>query len=371
MSIQSSDSDFNDRSVGDDRTRAGNSIIPMKALYERIDLVRNTRTDLPNQLRNIADEIPSVWTRKTLNDLATALQQNMSSPQLVARFPQHCWLLTLQSSAATTEALTAMLEQAAFQSSLQTKKLRTIAYPMVLLVVAIAIMLVIVTMLVPSFDEMYQEFALRLPGPTMVLVHLSRLVTGHPIGTFAFIVIALAGLAGVLWLWIGDTSFKRTLFGASINAPTMRQSLAKVALQVAELSDEGIGLSEALKIAAESNPDTAMRSLVADLAIQTSHDGRSLQKSRAAMIFPPNFLFALNPVDSIRWTSAAAAEPTPPNSTMLRELAASYRDLSIGRKDWVAIIIGQTTVIGVGLMIAFVVVSLFAPLISLVSALSS
>ena len=88
------------------------TMIPMKTLYERIDHVRSSRKDLPLLLRNIAAEIPGSWTRKSLLGLASAMENNASAAELVAKFPHHCWLLTLQSSAATTDALTAMLEQA-------------------------------------------------------------------------------------------------------------------------------------------------------------------------------------------------------------------------------------------------------------------
>ncbi|PAY20698.1 hypothetical protein CKO51_04705 [Rhodopirellula sp. SM50] len=349
-----------------DAPRGETTLVPMKSLYERIEQVRNTRKDLPAQLRNIAQEIPSVWTRNTLRQLATALDEGATSAQLVARFPEQCWLLTLQSSAATTDALTAMLEQSAFQHSLRTKKIRTIAYPLILMLIAIALLMAVIVFLVPTFDEMYREFGLRLPAPTEALINLSRGVNAHPLLAFILLCTFLSGVAGLLWVWIGDTPIKRKLFGTSVHGPMMRQSLAKVALQVAELVDEGIQLDRALKIAAESNADVAIRSLVGDLAIQAGHDASLLHRTRSALIFPPNFLFALNPA-----LPSAQPVPSPPNTTMLRELAASYRDLSMRRKDWVAFILGQFTVIGVGLMIGFLVLALFSPMVSLVSSLSS
>ncbi len=349
-----------------DSSRDETTLIPMKSLYERIEQVRNARQDLPAQLRNIAQEIPSTWTRNTLRQLAAALEDNATPTQLVARFPEHCWLLTLQSSAATTDALTAMLEQSAFQHSLRTKKIRTIAYPVVLMLIAIALLMAVIALLVPTFDEMYQEFGLRLPAPTQALINLSRGINAHPLLALILLGTFLSGMAGVLWIWIGDNPIKRKLFGTSVHSPMMRQSLAKVALQVAELVDEGIGLDRALKIAAESNSDVAMRSLIGDLAIQAGHDASLLHRTRSALIFPPNFLFALNP-------ALPSAQPvaSPPNTTMLRELAASYRDLSMRRKDWVAFALGQFTVISVGLMIGFLVLALFSPMVSLVSSLSS
>ncbi|QEG02491.1 Putative type II secretion system protein F [Stieleria maiorica] len=342
------------------------TLVPMKSLYDRIDQVRTARKDLPKQLRDIAEEIPGAWTRNTLRQLAVDLDRNVSSAHLVAHYPEHCWLLTLQSSAATTDALTAMLEQSAFQHGLRTKKIRTIAYPVVLLAIAATLMTAVIAILVPTFDEMYREFELRLPVTTEALVNVSRAVNAHPLVTVALLIAFLACLAGGLWAWIGNGVLKTKLLGPRIDGQTIRQSLAKTSLQVAELLDEGIELDRALKIAAESASEVTVRTLVGDLAIQAGHDAGNLHRTRAAMVFPPNFLFALSPTRPSTGSIASA-----PNTTMLRELAASYRELSIRRRDWIAFVLGQITVIGVGLMIGFLVLALFSPMISLVSALSS
>ena len=373
MKNDSPNSDVISGSAAPGHRRTTGTLIPMKTLYERIEQVRETRQDLPAQLRNIAQEMPNSWTRKNLQKLADAVEQNVSAAEIVARFPEHCWLLTVQSSAATTDALTAMLEQSAYQNNLRTKKIRTIAYPLVLLVVATVMMLLTCVLLVPPFDVMYQEFGLRLPIQTAALIDLSRFVTGHPIIVVILVATCLIGLVGLLWIWIGDGVMKRKLLGSSTSQSFFRQSIAKVSMQVAELCDEGFPLDHALRIAAESNPNATLRSIIGDLAVQATDDPKKLQKTRAAMFLPPNFLFALNPAGagSLVWNRAGDAAPSEvPNTTMLRELAASYRDLSIRRKDWTSFILGQITVIGVGLLIAFMVIALFAPMVSLVTNLS-
>jgi type II secretory pathway component PulF len=344
-------------------------MIPMNALYERIDQVRHSRKDLPSQLRSIAEEMSNSRTRARLLKLADGVQQNVPAAEIVARFPEECWLLTVQSPTATTDALTAMLEQSAYHNSLQIKKLRSIAYPMVLLVLAIATMLVACAMLVPPFDEMYEEFALQLPPQTRALIGLSRFVTGNPLIVVLLVAAFAAGLSGLLWLWIGDGVIKRKLLGTWRNPALIRQSLAKVSMQIAELCDEGVPLGLALCISAESNSDVTLRHCLAELAVQANADPSKLSKTRAAMFLPPNFLFALRPDVTVGQRGDAAARQTP-NTTLLRELATNYRDLSIRHRDWTSFILGQLAVIGVGFMIAFLVISLFAPLVSLVTVLS-
>ena len=346
------------------------TFVPMQALYDRIDHVRGTRVDLPKQLREIATEIPSARTAHSLSKLAEALDNKTSAAEIASKFPEHCWLLTLQSTAATTDALTAMLEQSTYQDQLRSKKIRSIAYPVVLMSLAFAMSLAALTLLIPPFDEMYQEFELMLPAPTMALVGASRFVSQSPLLVIGLVIVFLAGLSTLLWLWIGEDPMKRRFLGTSISIPVLRQSLAKVALQIAELCDDGLTLGQALKIAAESASNTIVRSLLGDLAVAVAQDPGQLRRSRAAVFFPPNFLFALRPTGPTTGFHGNGSD-TSPNTTMLRELAISYRELSIRRKEWFSFLLAQFCVIGVGLLIGFIVIALFMPLVSLITSLSS
>ena len=334
-------------------------------LIARIDDVRRSRKDLSSQLQTIATEIPGHGARTRLTKLGKAIDQDVSTADIVRSYPDHCWLLTLQSSAATTDALTAMLEQSAYQHRMSAQRLSSIAYPTVLLAIASILCLAALAFLIPPFDEMYQEFGIRLPMPTLLLIGLSRFVTGHPMLVTGIVVLMLLGLITLLWMWISDSPMKRALFGGSIDLPSQRQSLAKVSLQLAELCDDGFALDSALKIASQSTSDAVMKNLLADLALHASADGKQLNRARAASILPPNFIFALQPSDS-----GSGSADSSPNTTMLRELASNYRELSVRRREWTSFLFAQFVVIGVGLLIGFMVVALFMPLVSLVSALA-
>ncbi len=348
-------------------------IVPMQALHERIDQVRTVRKDLPQQLRQIALEIPNSGTRRTLGRMADAVEFGSSAAQLAAAFRDHCWLLTLQSSAATTDALTAVLEQSAYQHRIQLKKLRTIAYPTVLLTITLGMTVLALQYLIPPFDEMYQEFELQLPAPTLMLIAASRWVNTFPPLAVVVVILLTLAIGGALWAWISDGPIKRKLFGPSVDLSSIRQSLAMVSLQISDLSDEGIDLAKALRISAESSPNDVMRGLMAALAVTAASDSKKLRLTRAAMFLPPNFIYALStpparPADAASKTAGKPA--TLPNATMLRELAANYRDLSIRNREWMSFVLAQVCVISVGLLIGYIVLALFMPLVSLVSALA-
>ena len=68
-----------------------------------------------------------------------------------------------------------------------------------------------------------------------------------------------------------------------------------------------------------------------------------------------------------------ALEPEPggqPNVALLRELSAIYGDRAGQRIDWTTGAITQFAILAIGIAVGFVVIAMFSPLVSLVSALS-
>lgn len=336
------------------------SPVPLAALHERIDQVRASNPGLSGLLRDISREIPPSKTSRDLNRLADAIDTDQSAAKIANGFPDLCWILTLNAGAATASALTETLSQAAYQTSLQNKKLRAILYPTAVLVVATGMTLVACATIVPIFDEMYQEFGIRLPVPTEYLMQLSRFVVAFPILAAAIVLLLAACLGTVIWLWIGESRMKQLLAGGTKAPSSMRHSLAKAAMQIAELADSGIETERVLRITAESNPDPTVRRSLGLLAMQARKDPNKMRDSRAVGHLPGNFAVALG----------AGESNAQPNPVLLRELASSYRDLSIERRDWSTFLIAQAALISVGFAIGYVVIALFAPMLSLVTGLS-
>ena len=315
------------------------------------------------ELRDIAGEMPSSKIRRQLLRLAGALETNRTPASLIHSFPSLCWILTLRSSTGTTDALTESLAQANYQNLLRNKRIRSIIYPMALLAFAVTLLIFACATLVPIFDEMYQDFGMRLPAPTLALMNLSRFVVAQPFAAAAMVVGLLVGTGGLLWFWTGDSDWRRLLVGRSQSPKHSRQALAKAATQMAELLDDEVQYDRAIRIVAESSSDASVSGALAQLAIQLRQDVGAVKYSRATKFLPSNFLLAMGIAEHF--------ESPQPNPTMLRELATSYQELTVDRKDWSSFIVAQGTLVLVGIAILFIVFSLFAPMVSLITSLSS
>ncbi|WP_161604400.1 type II secretion system F family protein [Roseiconus nitratireducens] len=331
-------------------------------LCQRIDQVRSSNPELGTQLRQMAAEMPASRAGGRLTQLAGSLEDQQPAEQIVRSYPELCWLLTMPSSGAAMTGLTGMLEQTAFDGAMRQKKLRSVLYPVMVMMLAIGLLLVGCYIIVPTFDEMFMEFGLRLPPHTELVLKLSRLVAAHPWLVAAAVLALGVCVAAILWGWVNRTSPKRRRFRSGSLIESSRYALARVAMQLAELIDDNVPLPRALRIASQGSTDLNVSNALADLAERALEGSGAFDRSRAAVFLPPNFVLALAPGQP---TASAG-----PNTTLLRQLAANYRDLSVHRKDWTSFILGQFAVLFVGLMVLFIIVSLFAPMFSLITGLS-
>jgi type IV pilus assembly protein PilC len=74
------------------------------------------------------------------------------------------------------QRLAEFLERA---ESLKRKVKGALIYPVIVVTVAIAILTFIMLFIVPTFEQMFEEFGLDLPGPTVLLIAMSNYISGY------------------------------------------------------------------------------------------------------------------------------------------------------------------------------------------------
>lgn len=336
----------------------------MRALCERIDQVRSGHSKLAARMKLVGNEIPSRSERSTVMELSEALEQNASSQMLVSRFPDFCWLLTLRSSFAVTEGLGLILEQSAFRRRNRRRKMRAVAYPLLLIILVGMICVAACFFIVPEYEAMFRDFELRLPTATQWVIEFSRFLRNRIVIVVATIALVSAASAIGFWRWIGSGRFgsgsgQPRSQSSSRRRESIHQSQSKAAIQLAELIDDHVSTPEAVAIASQSCGNRRVRAALAELAnrLPKSTSSEMERPQQASKLLPANLQLALS--------------QSPANTALLRELSATYRDLSYRHRSWVSYLIGPLAVLGIGLIIAFILLTLFAPLISLITSLSS
>jgi type II secretory pathway component PulF len=230
----------------------------------------------------------------------------------------------------------------------------------VVLFLALGVLVFLCLLVVPGFGEIFSDFDLELPVMTQLVLNLSNLLRFHTgnlllsalaILVLAYLAFRLVTARGLLGQWLGFLSAGSTHDVASVALFTHR---------LADLLDADLALPSALRLASAGCRRGTLRRAAHRLATyeegpQTDHPGGP-------------------PTRGLPATLTAAISASGPNqksnTILLRELAEMYAQWIQQRLDLSGGMAGPLAIWAAGLVVGFIVLSLFLPLIDLINGLT-
>ena len=242
--------------------------------------------------------------------------------------------------------------------SVRKRFLNSLIYPSFLIVLAIGMIAVILTYVIPKFAELYADLNTPLPVTTRVLIAVSGTIREN----LAIVVPALVGVIVVLKIWTSSRRGMHWFDELKLKAPVIGHlwtmfSMAQLARTLATLLQGGIPLVPALESAREASGNRVIGESISS-AITQVREGRPISDSlQQAGHFPELAL------EMIR-----VGEQTGSLPDMLNHVADFYdEDVNIRSTallGWVEPVI----LLVVAVFIATVLISLYMPIFSLGSA---
>jgi type IV pilus assembly protein PilC len=234
------------------------------------------------------------------------------------------------------------------------KILATLVYPALLITVATVIVSYLVTAVIPKFALLYRDLNVELPASTQFLIALTvdyRYVLLGAIAAFALVVAAI-------YFWSrteeGGVAFDRLKFRLPVVGDTMLKfQVAQFSRTLATLLTGGTPLVAGLQTAADAISSKLIRGTVGQ-ATQMVREGESLHGALAAKGIMP--VLALDMIEV--GESSGALAP------MLTSVAEFYEDEVNLRLGAMVSLIEPLMLIIMGLLIAFIMISLYLPLFS-------
>lgn len=240
---------------------------------------------------------------------------------------------------------------------------RRLSYPIFVLILCLFVLLILGLTVVPIFKKMFEEFDLRLPPLTQFVFSISDILVGK---NWSLLVTILVFIVGVLatclaFLWLLPRLRRSTIvsfFFAGRQSELI--SIARWTSALAELVRIGTPLHEAIRIAGIATKDPSYQNESLRLA-ELLAKGEAIDGVRSnAPCFPPTVLEA--------WTAGPSGTPSVP---VMRRMAEIYWDRAEKRGRTHFTQLGPIAIVALGLLVGLIIIALFSPLISLVSALSS
>jgi type IV pilus assembly protein PilC len=234
------------------------------------------------------------------------------------------------------------------------KILAALVYPTLLISVAIAIVTYLVTAVIPKFAMLYQDLNVELPAPTRLLIAVTIDYRFVVLGIVALIAAAAAGV----FLWSrteqGGTAFDRFKFRLPVLGDTLLKfQVAQFSRTLSTLLTGGTPLVAGLQTASDAITSKLLRSAVAQ-ARQRVREGESVHVALSSSGVMPEMALDMIEVGE----SSGALSP------MLNSVAEFYEEEVNLRLSALVALIEPILLIFMGLLVAFILISLYLPIFS-------
>src|SRR5271154_5678989 len=234
------------------------------------------------------------------------------------------------------------------------KILATLVYPALLITVATIIVTYLVTFVIPKFALLYRDLNVELPGPTQFLIALTVDYRYVVIGAFALVFLAAFGI--LLWSRTeeGGAAFDRMKFRIPVIGDTLLKfQVAQFSRTLATLLTGGTPLVAGLQTASDAISSKLIRSTVTQ-ATQAVREGESLSSALASKGTMPALALDMIEVGE----SSGALAP------MLTSVAEFYEEEVGVRLSALVAVIEPVILIFMGMLVAFILISLYLPIFS-------
>jgi type IV pilus assembly protein PilC len=233
--------------------------------------------------------------------------------------------------------------------------LATLLYPALLLTVAVIIVSYLVTVVIPKFALLYRDLNVDLPAPTQVLIALTvdyRYV-------FLSAIVSLVLLAVAIYFWSrteeGGVAFDRLKFRVPVIGDLLLKfQMAQFSRTLSTLLTGGTPLVAGLQTASDAISSKLVRGAVSQ-ATQMVREGESLHSALGSKGIVPELALDMIEVGE----SSGALAP------MLTSVAEFYEDEVNIKLGALVSLIEPVMLIFMGLLVAFILISLYLPIFSL------
>lgn len=259
------------------------------------------------------------------------------------------------------QALTTIAETYQGEAELRGKIKSATTYPIIVFVIAILGVVAMITFVVPIFEGMFKNLGSELPLPTQILVTLSN---------NAVWMIPVAVVLGVLgWMWWirnrREERVRKIVDSLKLKLPVFGPLATKIAVarfsrNLSMMLGAGVPLVQALSIVGTASNNWKIERAVRDVQ-ESVKQGRSFAAPLAkAAVFPPMVS-----------QMVAVGEESGTLGDMLTSIADFYENEVETATDQLTASIEPILIVGIGIIIGGMVISLYMPIFSIYGEIGS
>jgi type IV pilus assembly protein PilC len=251
------------------------------------------------------------------------------------------------------EALERIADQLEKDDALRRQVKSAMAYPTVVLVFALGVLLALIAFIVPVFVGVFKEFGGELPAITKLTVAMSHFVTHQ-----WYILIALfIGIPIGFKKWRSSTWGRpqwdriRIRFPFKIGVTAQKIALARWSRTFSALYSAGVPIMQAIEVTGQTAGNALIEDAMSDVIESVKSGGSIAMPLRDSAIFP-----------SMVAQMIAVGEETGNLDTMLTKVADFYEDEVAAAIKALTSILEPIMIVLVGGIVGFIVIAMYMPM---------
>ena len=233
-------------------------------------------------------------------------------------------------------------------------------YPIAVLIVAIGIMILLMTFVVPKFKDVFAGMGFELPGFTKFVMGASDIIRNNILATMGVVAVLV-----VMFLLFIRTKFGRRIWDKTklVMPPTgpviSKVSISRFCRTLGTLVSSGVPILQALTIVKETAGNVIIASAVAKVHESVKEGETITAPLEASRVFPP---MVVSMVD--------VGEQTGALPEMLLKIADNYDEEVDNAVAAMTSLLEPIMIVFLALLVGSIVIAMFLPLIQMITNLS-
>jgi len=266
------------------------------SFLKQMALLVNAGTPLADALIAVERQCADDAMKPVLTDIRRRVEEGASFSEALGAHPRKfdpvvCTLVAAGESGADMRDIlvrvAAMLDR---QAQLRAAMVGAMVYPLTLVSVCMIVLVLVVTIVLPRFGELFGSMSVPLPASTRMLLDMSAFLQAY---WWGMSLLTIVGTAGSIW-WLRTDAGRRWLDGAAVRMPRFgainRAFLtARVARVLGLLLEAKVPLSDALGLVRSATGNTLYTELVCKVEEAVERGEPMHREMIDSGLMPPSF----------------------------------------------------------------------------------
>jgi type IV pilus assembly protein PilC len=231
-------------------------------------------------------------------------------------------------------------------------------YPIAVLVVAVAIMILLMCFVVPKFKDVFSGMGMKLPGFTLLVLGISEIIKNNILATLGGVIVFVI----IFLLIINKTKLGRLLWDKfQLKMPALGPVISKVAISrftrtLGTLVSSGVPILQALTIVKETAGNVVISNAIVKVHESVKEGETITAPLEASGVFPP---MVVSMVD--------VGEQTGAMPEMLLKIADNYDEEVDNAVAAMTSLLEPIMIVFLAVIVGSIVIAMFLPLIQMIN----